>query len=115
MTFKRGSVVLVHFPNSDLKTVKKRPALVVQNHAVNTNLDQTIVAMITTNLERTGLTRVKVKTTDPTCQAMGLRTDSIVVTDNLATIKTREIYKVIGECTIMPQIEAALKFTFGLQ
>lgn len=33
MPCNRGDVVLVRFPNSDLKTYKKRPALVVQRDA----------------------------------------------------------------------------------
>ncbi|MFB2894590.1 type II toxin-antitoxin system PemK/MazF family toxin [Aerosakkonemataceae cyanobacterium BLCC-F50] len=30
MSYNRGDVVLVLFPNSDLRTAKRRPALVVQ-------------------------------------------------------------------------------------
>lgn len=47
MTCKRGDVVLVLFPNSDLCTAKRRPALVVQADNLATGLAQTILAMIT--------------------------------------------------------------------
>lgn len=53
-SYSRGEVVLVLFPNSDLRTAKTRPALVIQADQLNTGLPQTIVAMITSNLSRAG-------------------------------------------------------------
>jgi mRNA interferase MazF len=61
-TYKQGAVVLVHFPNSDLVTYKKRPALIIQDESVDTGLNQRLVAMITSNLARVGETRVLVQT-----------------------------------------------------
>jgi len=107
-------VILVRFPNSDLKTYKKRPALVVQNDAVNTGLGQTIVALITSNTQRTGPTRVFIGANEPAGQQMGLMTDSVVVTDNLATILYREIDKTIGSCPRMHEVDKALCLTLGL-
>jgi mRNA interferase MazF len=49
---KRGDVVLVLFPNSDLITFKRRPAIVVQAENLNTGLPQVVIAMITSNLAR---------------------------------------------------------------
>lgn len=37
MTYNRGDVVLVLFPNSDLRTAKRRPALVVQADNLGTD------------------------------------------------------------------------------
>ncbi len=113
--YKRGDVVLVRFPNSDLKTYKKRPALVVQGDDLNTGLPQKIVALITSNLSRTGPTRIHVRQSDPNGQTMGLRTDSMIVADNLATVLDREIYKRIGHCPTMPHVDQALKLTLGLK
>ena len=45
MKTKRGDVVLVLFPNSDLHTAKRRPALVIQRDELSGGLAQTIVAM----------------------------------------------------------------------
>ena len=39
-TYKRGDVILVKFPYSDLVRYKKRPALVVQDETVETGLSQ---------------------------------------------------------------------------
>ncbi len=114
MLYKRGDVILVRFPNSDLKTYKKRPALVVQGDGLNSGLPQKIVALITSNIGRTGKTRLIVKKNEPSGRSMGLLSDSIVVTDNLATVLEREIDKTIGYCPEMPLIDQALKHTLGL-
>jgi len=52
--FERGEVLLVRFPDSNLRTFKLRPALLVQSQVVPTGLDQQIVAMITSNVQRVG-------------------------------------------------------------
>lgn len=49
---KRGDVVLVLFPNSNLTSAKPRPALVVQADNLETGLPQIIVAMITSRIIR---------------------------------------------------------------
>jgi mRNA interferase MazF len=113
-TYKRGDVILVKFPYSDLVRYKKRPALVVQDETVETGLSQRVVVQITSNLNRTGDTRVPVKKDSPEGQAMGILSDSVIVADHLATFLPREIDKVIGRCTVMPEVETALKRVLGL-
>jgi mRNA interferase MazF len=56
--YGRGAVLFVHFPNFDLVICKKRPVLVIQDEHVETGLTQRLVAMITSNLDRTGDVRV---------------------------------------------------------
>ncbi len=75
MSFSRGDLVLVLYPHSDLRTAKKRPALIVQSDSVATGLLQRIVAMITSNLEKTGPTRVHVRRGSSEEKAMGILTD----------------------------------------
>ena len=50
--YKRGDVILVLFPHSDLRTAKLRPALIVQANNLQTEIHQVIVAMITSRLFR---------------------------------------------------------------
>ena len=114
MTCKRGDVILVIYPNSDLITYKKRPALVVQADGLATGLSQKIVAMITSNTSRVGATRIQFRKQSDEGKAMRLLRDSVVVTDNLATVLEREIDKTIGHCPAMDSIDAALKKTLGL-
>lgn len=97
MPYNRGSVVLVLFPDSNLKTAKRRPALVVQSNNIGTGLSQTIIAMITSNVSRAEHpSRVFVNIAIPKGKQTGLITDSVIMTDNLATVLDTEIDKVIG-------------------
>jgi len=112
--YQRGDVVLVLFPNSDLRTAKTRPALVVQADGLATGLAQVLVAMITSNLGRGNHpSRVTVYRNSPEGQRAALLADSVVMTDNLATIADAAVYRVIGRLA-MPPIEAALRHTFAL-
>lgn len=45
---------------------------------------------------------------------MGLAANSVIVTDNLATVHWTAITKVVGTCPIMAPIDAALRKTLGL-
>lgn len=115
MRFKRGDVVLVRFPNSDLVTYKKRPALIIQDENVETGLSQQLAAQITSNLaRRKGETRVFVSNTSAEGQEMGLVTDSVIMADGIATVIPREIEKAIGRCPVMLQVDQALRKILGL-
>lgn len=114
MTYKRGDVVLVYYPNSDGKSAKKRPALVVQSDEIETGLSQKLLALITSNLERIGATRVLIAQNTDLGRQMGLISDSVVVTDNLATVRDYMFLKKIGYCSEMEAVNTALRETFGL-
>lgn len=51
-SYKRGDVILVLFPISNLRTAKPRPALIVQADNLQTALPQVVVAMITSRMFR---------------------------------------------------------------
>jgi len=115
MPSNRGDVVLVLFPDSNLRTAKRRPALIVQADDLQTGLQQTIVAMISSNMARAGHPcRVTVLSSSAEGQQMGLRTDSVLMTDNLATVLENEIDRTIGQCPTMNSVDDALRHTFGL-
>lgn len=115
MPYNRGEVVLVLFPNSSLRTAKRRPALVIQANSIGTNLSQTIVAMITSNLARAGHpSRVLVDITTSEGQQTGLITNSVIMTDNIVTVLDSEIDRAIGIWSDMVSVDAALRHTLGL-
>jgi mRNA interferase MazF len=115
MSYKRGDVILVLFPDSNLRTARRRPALVVQRDNLQSGLPQLIVAMITSNLSRAGHpSRIAVSLASEEARRSGLRTDSVIMTDNLATIFENEIDRAIGSWTMMPTVDAALRHTLGL-
>jgi mRNA interferase MazF len=112
--YKRGDIILVAFPNSNLQSAKQRPALVVQADGLNTGLAQIIVAMITSNMTRSNHpSRITILLDSPEAKLAGLLTDSVVMTDNLATVMEQAVTRIVGSMP-MSQIDAALRHTLGL-
>lgn len=105
MNCRRGDVVLVFYPDSNLRTAKRRPALVVQSDRLGSELPQTVVARITSNLARAGTEEGR---------SAGLLIDSVIMTDNLATIHLREIERVIGTLPETAEIDSALRTTLAV-
>jgi mRNA interferase MazF len=113
--YKRRDVILALFPDSNLKTAKKRPVLIVQADDLQTNLPQIIVAMVTSNLSRKEHPiRVLIELSTPNGKASGLVADSVIATDNLATLHEKFIDKKLGNLPNIVDIEQALANTFGL-
>lgn len=115
MTTKRGDVFLVRFPRSDQRGWDRRPALVVQADGLATAIPQVVLAMITTNLSRAGhRSRVFLPLASPTGAASGLLADSVIMTDNLATVLEKAIRSVIGTIPDMTDVDTALRHTLAL-
>jgi mRNA interferase MazF len=112
--FNRGDVVLALFPNSDLRTAKPRPALVVQRDRLDTGLPQIIIAMISSRTFRGGHpSRVTLRRDSPEGARSGLLSDSVVMTDNLATVLESALSRVIGSLS-MGEVDRALRHTLNL-
>ena len=115
MNWRRGDVVLVLFPDSNLRTSKRRPALVVQADRLGLGLPQTIVAMITSNTTRAGhASRVLVQIAGGSGRQSGLLMDSVIMTDNFATVHDNEIDRVLGTLPDLGEVNAALRVTLAL-
>ncbi len=115
MRLRRGDFALIYFPHSDLKTVKLRPVLVVQAEDLDTGIPQVIVAMVTSNMSRAGHpSRVTISLSDPQMDQTGLKSDSVVMTDNLATIETQLVRRAIGRMPQMDAVDQALRTTLAL-
>ena len=112
--YKRGDVVLVLFPNSNLRTAKTRPALIVQADNLQTGLSQVIVAMISSQMSRANhASRVTIIQSSTEGLQSGLLADSVIMTDNLATIVDSALYRVIGSIP-MEEVDKSLRQTLGL-
>lgn len=69
--------------------------------------------MITSNLARAGHpSRVLVPAGTP--GGLGLLMDSVIMTDNLATIHASEIDQIIGHLLDQTELDAALRTSFAL-
>ena len=111
---KRGDVVLVLYPNSNLLTSKLRPALVIQADNLKREIPQIILAMITSRMLRANHpSRVTVLRNSEEGQRSGLLSDSVVMTDNVATVLESAVSQVIGTLT-MRSVDNALRHTLAL-
>jgi mRNA interferase MazF len=92
MTFQKGDVVLAQFPYAELTGKKRRPCLVL---AKCDDHDDYILAFITSiNKDQKFPSAVWVN--DEHKESTGLKTDSWVRVDKLATINTQAIRGKIG-------------------
>ena len=118
MNVHRGEVVLVDFPYSDHTGNKVRPALVVQADVWNQQLDDTILALITSSRRRRvgATTQLLIDITTADGRQTGLRRTSVVQCENLLTYDQALILRVIGHlsATAMQQIDACLKAALGI-
>jgi mRNA interferase MazF len=113
-SYKRGDVVLVLFPNSNLRTAKLRPGVIIQANNLRTGLNQCVISMISSNMSRAGHpSRVAILVKSRAGKQSGLLTDSVVMTDNLATVEAFAIQRFIGTLP-MKKINVALRHTLGL-
>jgi len=81
---------------------------------LESGLSQVVVAMITSRVFRANHpSRVLIKLDSSAGRDSGLLTDSVVMTDNLATISEVGIDRVIGKIP-MREVNKALKYTLGL-
>src|SRR5260370_3579889 len=113
----RGDVVSVPFPFQDKPGEKIRPAVVVQTDAENRRLANTILAMITGNLDDAGQpTTVLVDPRTADGAGSGLNRPSLIKCDNLATARHRRVLHVIGHLSdaLMQQVNQALKAALEL-
>jgi mRNA interferase MazF len=110
MALNRGDIVFLPFPNSDLRTFKRRPALVVQADNLETGIEQIVVAMISSNPGRAGhRSRVAVSP----AAGSGLLVNSWVMTDNLTTVRLK-LCQLRGRLLNMAAVDAALRATLAL-
>src|SRR5205807_3986111 len=99
--------VVVLFPDSNLRTAKGRPALIVQADNLGTGIQQTIVAM------RSCLSRLRLAR-DTRRQKDRLEEGFDYHDDNLTTVFENEIDRAIGSWPDMAAVDAALRHTLGL-
>ena len=115
----RGDVVIVQFPYQDGARGKNRPALVVQCDHNNRRLQNTVVAMITGNVQRaqTEPTQLLVDPSTPNGQSSGLHGPSAVKCENLFTIQQAHILRTIGRLSpaLTAKVDACLKESLGLK
>jgi mRNA-degrading endonuclease toxin of MazEF toxin-antitoxin module len=92
--------------------------LVIQNDRDNARMRNTIVAQVTTNIQRAiKNTQFLLGPTHPDWSASGLRRPSVVNCSNVYTIEQRDVAKVIGSVSAatMQSIDQCLIAALGIE
>ena len=118
MKIRRGDVVLAMYPFASGTGASRRPAVVVQDDRDNARMQNTIIAQVTTNLRRAAEpTHLRIDVGSNDARESGLLHDSVVSCNNLATIHTDRIVRVIGHLSdaMLLHLDACLKAALGLK
>ncbi|MFC1927482.1 type II toxin-antitoxin system PemK/MazF family toxin [Chloroflexota bacterium] len=101
----KGKIVLVPFPFTDLTAAKLRPALVIYEGE-----EDVVVAFISSKLP-SDLSEVDVLVTkkDPTFEKSGLKVDSLIKLDKIATVLKDLVVGEVGELGEEPRREVNRK------
>jgi mRNA interferase MazF len=94
-SYKRGAVVLVPFPFTDLTTSKQRPGLVLSSDAFNTSHDDVILAAITSQMPPR-LSPEEFQIPSQELGQCGLPKASLVRLSKLVTLHQRLVIKTLG-------------------
>jgi mRNA interferase MazF len=89
--YKRGEIVLIPVPFSDLSLVKRRPVLVISYMSHNCTNNDMIVVAITSNLQQNGIV---IETKD--LLAGELPRKSLIRCDKIYTLEQRIVIKQLG-------------------
>lgn len=94
MKLEAGQVVLLPFPHTNLKTGKKRPALVLTGREYHDESRDTVLAYVTSQ-HQTGKWSIKITAQD--LSTGKLVKDSWVRVDRLATVEQGLVQGVVGQ------------------
>jgi mRNA interferase MazF len=95
ISYKRGEVVLVPFPFTDLSTTKQRPALVISSDSFNATHPDLIVVAITSQVPN-NLGSDEFLIPQAELPACGLPKSSILKLSKIITLHQRLLIKSIG-------------------
>ena len=117
MKVRRGDVVLGFYQYASGAGGKRRPLLVVQNDRDNRRMSSTVVAQISSTLDRAREpTHLLILASSEEGKAAGLLHDSVISCNNLATLSDHRIDRVIGHLSpaLMSRIDTCLKAALDL-
>ena len=107
---KKGDVVLITFPFTDLTSVKVRPALVISNENYNQAQDDIILILITSNVARITPDDYLLESENPEFPDTGLKTSSAFRVGKIQTLKKNLLRSKLGFVgpSILKEIEDRL-------
>jgi mRNA interferase MazF len=116
-TYKRGSVVLVRFPYTDLSGSKVRPAVIVTAQKYLARADDVLCAFISSVLPDELLhSDIIVSETHPEFRRTGLKRSSVIRTHKLVLLDRELVYSKLGDLapSLSKEMNAGLIDALGL-
>jgi len=109
---KKGTIVLLPFPFTDLSNQKIRPALIISNQSRSSDVVVVFITSQTKLIKNKTPFLVSVLPSD----LNGLKTKSAIVCNKIATLNTKIILGELGEVEpeVLESVEEALKQVLGL-
>lgn len=114
---RRGSVVLVRYPFTDLSATKVRPAVIVTSDFLISRLDDVLCLFISSSMPDKLLpTDFVLERENPDFPASGLRLRSVLRTHKLALLHRDLVLRGLGELSseLVVQINHRLRLALGL-
>ncbi len=113
--YSKGKIILTPFPFTDLSSSKVRPALIISSNKVKGE-DVTVVFISSIKQKRIQKLDIKIKTSDIDFDKTGLRSDSIIKVNKIATLDKKIILGELGEVSlkIRKELDGKLKNLFEL-
>ncbi|MHC4197452.1 MAG: type II toxin-antitoxin system PemK/MazF family toxin [Planctomycetota bacterium] len=93
---KRGDVVLIRFPFTDLSSTKVRPALIISNENYNSKQDDVVLLLITSNVSRVSPDDGILDSNDTEFKDTGLKQTSAFRVGKIQTLNKKLINSRLG-------------------
>lgn len=108
---KRGDIVLIHFPFTDLTSTKVRPALVISSENYNTNQEDVVFLLITSNTSRITQDDYLLDRNNPEFNNTGLKKESVFRVGKVQTLNKKILVSKLGFAGIntLKEIENRLR------
>lgn len=113
---KRGDIILIKFPFTDLTSMKVRPALVVSSDKYNNASNDAIFMLITSQISNAFMEDLLVDTTHPEFSTTGLKKPSLFKVDRIVVLSKAIATRKLGEAgsQITSEISLRLKRVLDL-
>lgn len=93
---RRGDVVLIKFPFTDLSSTKVRPALIISNENYNADQEDIVLILITSNISRLSSDDCLLNPSNPEFKNTGLKQASAFRVGKIQTLNKKLINSKLG-------------------
>jgi len=115
---KRGSIVLIKYPFSDLSGYKARPAVIVMSDELLIKSDDVLCIFISSALEQNKLpSDFILMQNNPLFKKSGLKVDSVIRAHKIALLHKTLVLRNLGELDsiLMLELESRMKLALGIK